>query len=152
MNSPHRLRKEDVVPAAGRDIDAWCTRCKEEMGHTISAMVGTVVAQVRCNTCGSTHKYRSGTTKATATGSTPRSRVAAAAATSTAISKARARHRERVAELDASTALAYSPRIQTEAGQLVRHVKFGLGIVAKVADGKALVAFEEGDKLLVVGR
>lgn len=140
------------MPAAGRDIDAWCTRCKEEMGHTISAMVGTVVAQVRCNSCGSTHKYRSGMSKATATGATPRSRVAAATATSTAIAKARARHRERIAQLDASAAVAYSPRIAGHEGQLIRHVKFGLGIVAKVADGKALVAFEEGDKLLVVGR
>ena len=147
------------MPAAGRDIDAWCSRCKEEMGHTISAMVGTTVAQVRCNTCGGTHKFRSGLSKAKATGSKakasgakPRSRVAAASASSQAVARARARHRERVGQMDASAAAAYSPRLAPTKGQLVRHVKFGLGIVSRVADGKATIAFEEGDKLLVVGR
>ncbi len=56
--SLHRLRKSDTVPAVGRDIDAWCTRCKLDLGHVITAMSGDTVVQVRCNTCGSVHRYK----------------------------------------------------------------------------------------------
>src|SRR2546429_5893163 len=42
----------------GGDIDAWCTRCKMNLGHTILALVGTRPARVRCNTCHGEHNYR----------------------------------------------------------------------------------------------
>ena len=42
----------------GGDIDAWCTRCKMDLGHTILAMVGTKAARVRCNTCQGEHNYK----------------------------------------------------------------------------------------------
>src|SRR2546430_15525379 len=42
----------------GGDIDAWCTRCKMNLGHTILAMVGTRPARVRCNTCQGEHNFR----------------------------------------------------------------------------------------------
>ena len=122
------------------------------MGHTISAMVGPDVVQVRCNTCGGIHRYRSGLSKGAATGGVRRSRVAAAASTSVAISKARQRFRDRIAALDAEDATPYSPRLKPTEGQLIRHVKFGLGIVGQIAAGKANIAFEDGDKLLVIGR
>ncbi len=45
-------------PAVGGDIDAFCSRCKLDLGHTVVAMVGSRVVQVICNTCGSHHRYR----------------------------------------------------------------------------------------------
>src|SRR4051812_39295964 len=42
----------------GGDIDAFCTRCKMELGHTILAMVGSKPVRVRCNTCGGEPNYR----------------------------------------------------------------------------------------------
>ena len=42
----------------GADIDAWCTRCKMNLGHTILAMVGSKPVRVRCNTCQGEHNYR----------------------------------------------------------------------------------------------
>lgn len=42
----------------GSDIDAMCSRCKALSGHTIVAMVGNAVVKVKCNTCGSEHKYK----------------------------------------------------------------------------------------------
>src|SRR6266852_6391254 len=49
MAHPHRV---------GGDIDAFCTRCKMELGHTVLAMMGQKPVRVRCNTCGGEHKYR----------------------------------------------------------------------------------------------
>ena len=42
----------------GGDVDAFCTRCKMELGHTVLAMVGTRPVRVRCNTCQGEHAYR----------------------------------------------------------------------------------------------
>jgi hypothetical protein len=42
---------------AGKEIDAKCTRCKIVIGHTIVAMVGTEPRRVKCNSCGSEHRY-----------------------------------------------------------------------------------------------
>ena len=42
----------------GGEVDAFCTRCKMSLAHTILAMVGTRIARVRCNTCGGDHAFR----------------------------------------------------------------------------------------------
>ena len=42
----------------GGEVDAFCTRCKMDLAHTILAMVGTKPVRVRCNTCGGDHAFR----------------------------------------------------------------------------------------------
>jgi hypothetical protein len=42
----------------GDDIDAYCTRCKIDLTHTVLALASENQAErVRCNTCGSEHRY-----------------------------------------------------------------------------------------------
>jgi hypothetical protein len=42
----------------GDDTDAYCTRCKMDLTHTILAMADEATPdRVRCNTCGSEHRY-----------------------------------------------------------------------------------------------
>jgi hypothetical protein len=42
----------------GDDLDAYCTRCKRDLTHTILAMANEVTPErVRCNTCGSEHRF-----------------------------------------------------------------------------------------------
>ena len=42
---------------AGKEIDAYCTRCRLDLAHTIIAVVGNQIGRVICNTCNSQHKY-----------------------------------------------------------------------------------------------
>jgi len=42
----------------GDTIEDYCSRCKLSMDHSIVAMGGEEVLQVRCRTCNSEHKYR----------------------------------------------------------------------------------------------
>ena len=42
----------------GDYIDDHCSRCKRSTDHSIVAMNGEEVAQTRCRTCNSDHKYR----------------------------------------------------------------------------------------------
>ncbi|MFY0576846.1 hypothetical protein ACN28S_23190 [Cystobacter fuscus] len=55
----------------GGEVDAFCTRCRLTLAHTILAMVGTKIARVRCNTCNGDHAFRSapGTTDRPSTSS-----------------------------------------------------------------------------------
>ena len=43
---------------AGSEIDAWCTKCRMDLGHRIVAMVKDQPKRVVCQTCGSQHNYR----------------------------------------------------------------------------------------------
>jgi hypothetical protein len=44
--------------SVGGDIDAWCTKCKLELGHTITALVDNLPKKVKCNTCSAQHIFR----------------------------------------------------------------------------------------------
>lgn len=152
--SLHRLSRDAVKPAVGREIDSWCTRCKLDLGHTITAMVSDAVVQVRCNTCGSVHKYRSPAAQRAnnrVKSSTAGARSKARAKVATVSAEVR-RFQQRIANRDISAPTRYSPRLDPDVGELIEHVKFGLGIVEAVSDDKATVLFESGLKTLVIGR
>jgi hypothetical protein len=133
-----------VTPRVGGEVDAFCTRCKLTLAHTILAMVGTKIARVRCNTCGGDHSYRSD----------PGSRPAPTP------TRERAERPERVVlsfeaqlgDRDTSRAPPYSPKDTYTANALLRHPNFGLGVVADVRGDKIEVAFKVGVKTLIHGR
>ena len=45
--------------AAGSVVEAYCTKCKLVLDHTIVALKGAKPSRVKCNTCGGDHNYRS---------------------------------------------------------------------------------------------
>ncbi len=122
----------------GGEVDAFCTRCKMHLAHTILAMVGTKIARVRCNTCGGDHAFRS----------TP--------ARTRAPSPPRATHErviisfeQQLAGKDVSHAPKYSPKDAYGVDQVIDHPTFGLGIVAAVREDKVDVVFKAAQKTLV---
>lgn len=155
--SLHRLRKADTAPAVGRDIDAWCTRCKMDLGHVITAMAGESVVQVRCHTCGSVHRYKDPAAAdraarervARASGAGGRRAASAAAARPNAH---RVRYEKLMAEKDRSAATRYHPTISPKSGDLVDHARFGYGVVDTVDGGKARIVFEDEERTLIVDR
>src|SRR4030067_450255 len=40
------------------NVDGWCTKCKLLLAHTIIAMANNMPVKVKCNTCNSSHKFR----------------------------------------------------------------------------------------------
>ncbi|MCB0416223.1 MAG: hypothetical protein KDD39_01150, partial [Bdellovibrionales bacterium] len=45
---------------------------------------------------------------------------------------------------------AYTPRTTFQSGDVIKHVKFGIGIVEEVrANGKIIVLFREGERMLI---
>jgi hypothetical protein len=132
----------------GGDIDAWCTRCKMNLGHTILALVGKRPARVRCNTCHGEHNYRREGGDGPRKGSwEPR--------------EARERREARpsvtswealLAGKDLSRARKYSAKEKYSADELIQHPSFGIGLVQEVRGDKIQVAFKADVKTLVHGK
>ncbi len=141
--------------SAGSEIDAWCTKCRMDLGHRIVAMVASAPKRVICLTCNSEHNYR-------APASEKPKRAAAKPRTSAAervTVKARA-EAERVNNWESRIAgqahdafIRYSMEKTFEPGQLINHKKFGEGYVVNVLDANKIeIMFRDGPKTLAHGQ
>jgi hypothetical protein len=142
---------------AGSEIDAWCTKCRMDLGHRIVAMVGGGPKRVICQTCGSQHNYRAPRSAVSERGARPRSAGNSGKAPSvprvTQKAKAEAERvndwESRIAgqRVDAFTRYSMDQHFQRD--QLILHSKFGEGYVMDVLeDGKVNIMFRDGPKTL----
>jgi hypothetical protein len=154
-------------PKTGGEIDSYCTKCKLDLGHRIIAMVGDVVKRVECRTCGSHHNYRKPKSEKSATSAAPRSSGSSSGKDKTPtkprvdkLTAAQRAERDQVASWEQAiagkAATAFKPyQISTtfNPGELVRHSKFGDGVVARVIDrGKVEVLFQDGPRTMAHGQ
>lgn len=130
----------------GGEVDAWCTKCRMMLAHTVIAMVGPKPVKVKCNTCEGVHAFK-GPPDGTADTATPGKKRAP-------------REKPVIISFDEvlrtkNLALAskYSPKATYAQDQVIEHPSFGLGFVAEVKDGgKILVTFRTDAKVLIHGR
>ncbi|MCA9564195.1 MAG: hypothetical protein KC561_11935 [Myxococcales bacterium] len=132
----------------GRDIDAWCNKCKLELAHIVVAMVDGVPVKVLCKTCRSEHRYKS---KTAAT----RKKSASAAPAKSPRAPQSTKSSDYIIAMkgkDLGDAVPYSPKGQYQPEDLVVHPKFGVGIVtASAGPNKIDVMFDTETKRLVHG-
>lgn len=139
----------------GGEVDAFCTRCKLTLAHTILAMVGTKIARVRCNTCNGDHVYRSApgvTDRPTASSSSRGGSGRAASSRADKPEKVVISFEDQLAGKDVANAPKYSPKDTYKVDQVIQHPTFGLGLVTAVRGDKADIAFKSETKTLVHGR
>lgn len=143
----------------GGEVDAFCTRCRLTLAHTILAMVGTKIARVRCNTCNGDHAFRSapGTTdkpsaSARSSGGGSSGTKAPRASRATAEEKIIISFEEQLAGKDIANAPRYSPKDTYKPDQVIQHPTFGLGLVTAVRGDKVDITFKSETKTLVHGR
>lgn len=140
-------------PKVGGEVDAFCTRCKLTLAHTILAMVGTKIARVRCNTCNGDHAYRSapGTTDkpSTSSRSSGSSGGTTRAPRASKEDKVIISFEEQLAGKDIANAPRYSPKDSYRVDQVIQHPTFGLGLVTAVRGNKVDITFKSETKTLV---
>lgn len=143
----------------GGNCDAWCTKCRMDLAHTIVAMVNRIPVQVMCNTCGGGHKFRTpkgaaaSKTKAGTTVKAPakkrttkaqREEMAAVEALQVEWKTLASRHLGLEAERYRVTG-EYAPATKLD------HLKFGIGFVLKeLSFNRISVLFEDEEKTLIV--
>lgn len=138
------IKPESKAPAPGREVDAYCGRCKLDLAHIIVAMKGASIAKVECKTCHAVHAYRGGPPA-------PRKRRTAAKGVRQPLTSRE--YESLIKGRDLSRALPYRPASTFAANDIVNHSTFGLGVVTRVlSDGKIEVGFPVGLKVLVHGR
>jgi hypothetical protein len=157
---------------AGGEVDAWCTKCLLMLNHRIIAIgPDGVPAKVECQTCDGVHNYRAhapGTKPAATAGTRTRAAATSSAPKTTGRSRASAAAREEAESKAAALNLrqwessvaghhpsdfrAYGIREVFTANELMRHSKFGDGVVVEVIDRQKIrVLFRDEPRVLAHG-
>jgi len=140
---------------AGSEIDAWCTKCKLDLGHRIIAMVKDQPKRVVCQTCGSQHNYRS--PKNSDVGVRVRKTKKPLSKSPSSRGKAEQERQHEWESRIAGNAVAAFTRYAIdkvfETDQLIAHKKFGEGYVVEVVDAhKVTIMFRDGLRTLAQGQ
>lgn len=144
----------------GGDVDSWCTKCRLMLTHRIVAMVGPKPARVECETCHSQHNYRERAPgDAPAKGARDGRVVGSSGARAPRVSSVtrleqERRDREQSWERAVTGKLVgdfvkYNVKATFRVGDLVKHTKFGDGVVTRVIDAhKVEVLFRDEPRTL----
>jgi ribosomal protein L44E len=128
-----------VVAAVGKDLDAWCNRCKLTLAHVVHSMKGSVPHRLECKTCRDVHAYRTG----------PGGKIKAKR---TRRSKGPTEYELKLRRLDPESVVPYKISATYAENDLIQHPKLGLGIVVGIEGPKKMsILFPEGPKKLVYG-
>ncbi len=127
--------------SVGADVDAYCTKCKLVLTHTVKALLGEKPKRVTCNTCDGEHNYRA--TK-------PKSKVGTKKGTTRTSSRKTKNWDDLVKEATGKPHKAYSMSGSFGEGDWIDHATFGLGCVQNfTAPNKILVRFSDSTKKLI---
>jgi hypothetical protein len=130
-----------------QEIITYCTNCKKNLAHTITAVENGKVLGVVCGSCKEEHPFK----KPIATKTAPKksSRKKAQPKSAQQISDDWKAEMAHVGNLSAT---AYTMAGHYSAGEKLDHHAFGMGLVQKlIPPDKMEVLFEIGQKLLVRG-
>jgi len=141
------------------EVDSWCTKCRLVLNHRIVSMKVGKAYQVECLTCRSTHVWRPNApgekAPAASGGGSVRPGRASTAPKSTRITAAMKQEQQwekAIAGRGMNEFKAYNTTATFQEGQLLRHKKFGDGVVTRVIDAhKVEVLFKDEAKTLAQG-
>jgi hypothetical protein len=134
--------------AVGSDVEAYCTKCKMVLAHSVVAMTGAKPRRVRCNTCNGEHNYRAekpvAKTAAKKTAKTPKKATT---------KRTRQSWEEVMQEASAKPHKKYNMSGSYGEGDWIEHGTFGLGCVQTfIAPNKITVRFADSTRMLVCNR
>ncbi len=119
----------------GGEVDSKCGKCKEVTGHVIIALVDEKAKRVECLSCHAVHNYRP----------PPKKKTAKKKAAKKKATRKKTRGVKKIPE-DAPV-FDYSPTTRYEVDQVLKHKKFGLGIISRVDMTRITVQFVEDKQI-----
>lgn len=147
---------------AGGEVDSWCTKCKLVLNHRIIAMVGPNPVRVECSTCGSHHNFRArapgdkapsagagGSRIVGASSAGPRSARSTVTKAQQAVLDRERTWEKAIAGKGVHDFRPYRVSETFAEGDLVRHSKFGDGVVVRILDAKKVeILFKDDARTL----
>jgi hypothetical protein len=132
--------------AVGSDIDAYCTKCKAVLAHTLVALEGLKPRRVKCNTCGGEHNYRPSKPK-------PKAAAVKTSKGKTAPKRTRQTWADVMQEAAGKPRKVYSMAGSFAEGDWIDHSVFGLGCVQSFTPpNKITVRFADSTRTLICNR
>jgi len=133
--------------AVGSDVEAYCTKCKMVLGHTVVAMQGAKPRRVKCNTCNGEHNFRATKPVARAAARTTPKKTTKA---KTSTRKTRQTWEEVMGEAASKPHKQYSMSGSFDEGDWIMHNTFGLGCVQSYTPpNKISVRFADSTRMLI---
>jgi len=147
----------------GGEIDAYCTKCRMDLNHRIIAMVGEDVKRVECLTCHGDHNYRRPLAERekekerkamraaihAAPGTTPKSSGPRTERGGSGKLAAKQLWERSITGQPPTAFKSYTVKQTFATGELIRHSRFGDGVVARVIDAqKVEILFEDGPRTM----
>ena len=125
--------------AIGDTLTARCTKCRRNIDHRVVSTINDAVELVECSRCAHEHKYRPPTATRTSPAQLRQRQL-----------QAEYREWENIkGEMDGSKAKPYAMSDAYRVNSLIRHSRFGLGLVQRsIGSNKMEVLFESGKKIL----
>jgi len=137
-------KDKDRTPVA-QSVITMCTKCERELSHVVVAHdKGGVVERVKCQTCGSEHKYRPDKKRAP--------KKSAKKSISTQEEDPTKTFEKLAEQIKAKEALTYRMSGSFKNDDVIDHKTFGMGIVISASKDKMEVAFSGGPRILVCNR
>jgi hypothetical protein len=140
------------------EVDSWCTRCRLVLNHRIVSMKSGKPYQVECLTCRTQHLWRPNAPgdRPAPTSVSSRSTAASSSPSKPPRMTHAMRHEHQwekaIAGKGVAEFKAYNVAASFQEGDLVRHKKFGDGVVTRVIDPhKVEVLFRDEAKTLAQG-
>ena len=148
----------------GGEVDSWCTKCKLVLNHRIIAMVASTPVRVECSTCGSHHNFRprapgerapsvasrSGSSSSSSAG--PRSTRSSVTKAQQALLEREKMWEKAIAGKAVNEFRSYRVDQTFAEGDLIRHKKFGDGVVTRILDPKKVeILFKDEPRTLAQG-
>lgn len=142
----------------GGDVDSWCTKCRMMLTHRIVAMVGPKPARVECETCHSQHNWRErapGDAPARSSNG-PSGSAGPRAPRVSHVTKLEQERRDRESSWERAVTgkmisdfIKYNVKTSFKVGDLVKHPKFGDGVVTTIIDAhKVEILFKDEPRKL----
>jgi len=129
---------------AGSEVEAYCTKCKLVLAHTVVALQGAKPRRVRCNTCSGEHNYRP---------NKPAGKLAPTKKPEKAKSATRKTRQSGDEVMQEASSKAHKPYSMSGSfieGDWIEHATFGLGCVqAFIPPNKISVRFADSTKTLI---
>jgi hypothetical protein len=126
--------------SAGKNIESYCGKCKVNREHTIMTMDGETVAKVRCQSCGSMHKYNDPLVAHKVRKPRAKKGIGEAATAElvweAGLAEAKGKERD------------YSMTSKYRVGDIVNHLTFGKGVVTKLHMNKCDMLFKDKERLM----
>jgi hypothetical protein len=135
------------------EVDGWCTRCRFLLNHRIVSMKVGKPHQVECLTCRSQHIWRPNAPGAKAVSGAPERAKASPGAGRASPRSAAIRHERQWEQAIAGRGVhefkTYNSTASFAEGELLKHRKFGDGVVTRVIDAKKIeVLFQDEARTL----